>query len=135
MKMIDEKGRLWGKVNIIDLLVVLLVIAAAVFLVVRRLPGKETGETEETKQNVTYQVQVTRVEPVIYDTVKSCLDNAENQRLQMFSSDTNTFLDAYIVDCEAKPHVEYVATSEGKIKRVESSGDDQRLDKSEAKRS
>lgn len=128
VKVIDEKGRLWGKVNIIDLLVVLLVIAAAVFLIVRRLPGKETGETEESKQNVTYQVLVTRVDPVVYDTVKSSLDGAENQRLQMFSSDTNSFLDAFIVNCEAKPHVEYVATSQGEIKRVESSGDDQRLD-------
>ena len=30
--MIDEKGRLFGKVNIVDLLIILIVLAAAAFL-------------------------------------------------------------------------------------------------------
>ena len=33
MKIVDEKGRLFGKVNLIDLLVLLLVIAAAAALI------------------------------------------------------------------------------------------------------
>ena len=32
MKLIDEKGRLFGKINIVDLLVILVIIVAAVVL-------------------------------------------------------------------------------------------------------
>lgn len=129
MKVIDEKGRLFGKVNIIDLLVVLLVIAAAAFLVLRHFSNTDAGEeTPEETINVTYQVQVARVEPVIYETVEKQMEGAEDGRLQLYSSDTDKFLDAYIVNFETKPHVEYVITDQGEVKRVESSGEDKRMD-------
>lgn len=127
VKIIDEKGKIFGKVNIIDLLVILLAIAAAAFFVQRKYFRQLSGNSN-TSTKLTYQVQVTRVEPVIYETVKQYVNRAEGKSAQMFSSDTNTFLDAFLVDCEAKPHVEYVTTSDGQVKRVESSGDDQRLD-------
>ena len=43
MKIVDEKGRLFGKVNLIDLLVLLLVIAAAAALI-WKTAGKKAAE-------------------------------------------------------------------------------------------
>ena len=46
--MIDEKGRLFGKINIVDLLIVLVVIAALCFVVFRYvLPQKDSGDIEK----------------------------------------------------------------------------------------
>ncbi len=44
MKVIDEKGRLFGKLNVIDLLALLLAAAVAVFLVMK-LAKKATPAT------------------------------------------------------------------------------------------
>ena len=44
MKIIDEKGRLFGKLNLIDLLVIVLLIAA-VAAVAWKLVGKKAAET------------------------------------------------------------------------------------------
>lgn len=128
MKIIDEKGKIFGKLNIIDLLVVLVVIAAAVLLAVRHFSGG-TEIVEPAKEvGITYQVQVVNVDPRYYETVRKYVDPEAGKSDQMFSSDNKTFLDCYVVDCVATPHVEYVTTSDGQMKRAESSGDDDRLD-------
>ena len=58
MKLIDEKGRLFGKVNLIDLLVVLLLLAG-VFAVVWKLGGNRAAEAiADNNYAVTYTVLV-----------------------------------------------------------------------------
>ena len=48
--MIDEKGRLFGKVNIVDLLIILIVLAAAAFLGYRFLgPNSNVANTEPVR--------------------------------------------------------------------------------------
>lgn len=58
MKLIDEKGRLFGKINLIDLLVVLLVVAV-IFAVVWKLGGNKAAAAV-TGQNKTavYTVEI-----------------------------------------------------------------------------
>ena len=62
MKLVDEKGRLFGKINLIDLLVILLVLAVA-FVGVRKLVSvvqdkqKESAELA-TAKHITYTVLV-----------------------------------------------------------------------------
>lgn len=127
MKIMDEKGRLFGKLNIIDLLVILLVIAVAVLVFVRR--GQSTGEEQEAGFELTYQVQVSWLTPEIYESIQEYVDPEKGLTDQLFSTDSNNrLLDAYVLDCVASPHVTYVSTNDGQVKRVESSGDDQRLD-------
>ena len=46
MKLIDEKGRLFGKINLIDLLVVLLIVAVLA-AVVWKLGGSRCGRYRE----------------------------------------------------------------------------------------
>ena len=58
MKIIDEKGRLFGKLNLIDLLVIILLIAA-VAAVAWKLVGKKAAETvADTGRAITYTVTV-----------------------------------------------------------------------------
>ena len=58
MKIIDEKGRLFGKLNLIDLLVTILLIAA-VAAVAWKLVGKKAAETvADTGRTITYTVTV-----------------------------------------------------------------------------
>ena len=58
MKIIDEKGRLFGKLNLIDLLVIILLIAA-VAAVAWKLVGKKAAETvADTGRTITYTVTV-----------------------------------------------------------------------------
>lgn len=58
MKIIDEKGRLFGKLNLIDLLVILLLLAAA-FAAVWKLGGKKAASAiADTGRSVTYSVLI-----------------------------------------------------------------------------
>lgn len=56
MSVIDEKGKLGGKINIIDLLVILVVLAAVVAVFV--LGGKVPGSSSAAVEHVVYQVKV-----------------------------------------------------------------------------
>ena len=54
MKLIDEKGRLFGKINLIDLLVVLLIVAvlAAVVWEARRQEGRSCRDRHGEKSRL-----------------------------------------------------------------------------------
>lgn len=75
--MMDEKGRLFGKINIIDLLVILLVIVIAVVLGMK-LTG-HGGFLSNSKQGGTiiYTVKVSGVEPEVYNNIKSYTGESE----------------------------------------------------------
>ena len=46
--MIDEKGRLFGKVNIVDLIIIVIVLAAAAFIGMKLLgPESEVANTQK----------------------------------------------------------------------------------------
>lgn len=61
MKFIDEKGRLFGKINLIDLLVVVLLVAA-VAAVGWKLVGKRAAQTvSDTERTICYTVYVDEV--------------------------------------------------------------------------
>ena len=66
--MIDEKGRIFGKLNIIDLLVILLVLLVGVFLVFK-LIGRDGGSAAAAGQ-ITYTVKVEGVVLTWKGTVK-----------------------------------------------------------------
>ena len=52
--MLDKNGRLFGKINIIDLLIILIVIAAAVFLGMRYFGGNDVDPGEPQKVRLTF---------------------------------------------------------------------------------
>ena len=61
MKFIDEKGRLFGKINIIDLLVILMILAAAAALI-WKLGGKQAADAAfDNEFPITYTVMMSDV--------------------------------------------------------------------------
>ncbi len=93
MRIIDEKGRIFGRLNIIDLVVVLLIVAVIGALGVKLASRDAAGLTDTTK--LTYTVRVTAVEPEVYQSV------LENIPGQLMSS--GDLLDGQVVAVEATP--------------------------------
>ena len=95
MKFIDEKGRLFGKVNLIDLLVLLLVIAAAA-AVIWKTAGKKAAESAAAKPiRAEYTV-------LCANTPKEICDYAQTQVGEKLLNNA-VFLDAVIMACTAEP--------------------------------
>ncbi|MEG2000697.1 MAG: DUF4330 domain-containing protein [Evtepia sp.] len=93
MKLIDEKGKIFGKLNVIDLIVALAIVAVAVVLVVK-LTGSNTevgGSTE-----LTYTVQVADVKQEVYEAIAK-----QDFPAQMMAA--GDLLDAYVVSVTATP--------------------------------
>ena len=100
MKIIDEKGRLFGKLNLIDLLVIILLIAA-VAAVAWKLVGKKAAETvADTGRTITYTVTVEDVNR----------EAAEFASTQIGKSLT----DAAVTDRADSAHVDLAVTIEGR---------------------
>lgn len=57
---VDEKGKLFGKLNIVDLLVIIVIVAAAVLLAFKLLGG--SGGVGAAVPQVTYTVRVMEVD-------------------------------------------------------------------------
>ncbi|MDF2838958.1 MAG: hypothetical protein K0S60_661 [Evtepia sp.] len=68
MKVIDEKGRFLGKINLIDLIVLIGIILVAFILVGKLLGGKDAALGGQTK--LTYTVKVYDVDPDVYESIK-----------------------------------------------------------------
>lgn len=123
MKIINEKGKLFGKINIIDFLLILFVIVVAVFAVVKLSGGMGSSAEPAT---VIYTVRVEEVDPATYEVVKEFVDKETGKKDQLLTG--TSLASGYVVDCVATPHVTYVETDDGRVVPVESSGMDTRLD-------
>jgi len=101
MKVIDEKGRLFGRLNIVDLLVLVIIIAAAVVLGMKFLGGSRGGE--DGPVSLVYTARVMEVTQESYDSVRQYVDKAAGKKDQLQAS--GKLLDGYIVDVSATPHI------------------------------
>ncbi len=99
--MLDEKGRLFGKINIVDLLVIILVLGVAILVGVKLLgkggvlPGAEGG-----KAKITFTVQVNNVYPEVYDSLLPYVQQEGGDQLMA----SGNLLSGYVVDVKAVPH-------------------------------
>ncbi len=98
MKVVDEKGKLFGKLNIIDLLVILLILAAVVVVGVKVLGGGAAGASA-TK--LTYTVRVTAQNADLVDRVAEYVNTATGSKDQLMAG--GNLLDAYVVDYWTEP--------------------------------
>lgn len=102
---VDSKGRLFGKVNIIDFCVVLLVILAAAGLVYKVAKGgKQTGIEGKTK-TVYVTVKADSIIPEIVKHVKK-----DDQLIN-----GNVKIDAWIKSIKVEPAMEVVRTQQGEL--------------------
>lgn len=99
--MIDEKGRLFGKINIVDLLVILVIIIAAAVLGMKFLkPGSSSVVGgSSTTTHVEYTVLVENVQPAVYENVKAFVDAGDATLMA-----SGELLDGQVTAVEAKPH-------------------------------
>ena len=116
MKLMDEKGRLFGKLSIIDLLVLLIVIVAAVFLGTRLTSSSGGITSSDDPVTMVYTVKVTEVDPATYEVVQAFVDKESGKKDQLLTG--SSLANGYVTDCDATPQVI----------PVESSGEDTRLD-------
>ena len=106
--MLDEKGRLFGKINIIDLLVVLLVLVVAAVVAIKLLGGGDgLPGAEGTSTHLTYTVEVDGVKPEVYENLKGYVEQEGGDQL-MASGD---MLNAYVTGVTAAPHDEGVSVN------------------------
>ncbi|MBS6367313.1 MAG: DUF4330 domain-containing protein [Clostridiales bacterium] len=106
MKAIDEKGRVFGKLNLIDLVVVLILIALVVGVAWKLLGGKISNAVAANNAvSVQYEVLCTNVDRAVAD---YCLENAEGQLMS-----NGDLLNGYVTGCTAEPYMESTVNSEG----------------------
>lgn len=99
MKVIDEKGKLFGKLNIIDLLVIVLIIAVAVVLGAKLLGGEDTVAAASTK--LTYVVRVTGQQADIAQRLAQYVDPETGKKDQLMSE--GQLLNGYVVNYWTEP--------------------------------
>lgn len=102
MKILDEKGKLFGKINIVDLLVIVLILVVAVVLGMKFLGGGTQVGDGEPRPTLTYTVRVEEVDPATYESVCQFVDKAAGKKDQLMAS--GSLLDGYVVDVEASSH-------------------------------
>lgn len=124
MKIIDEKGKFFGKINLIDLLALLVLVAALVFVAVKfTTPAEDSAIGPTTK--LTYVATVNGVLPDIYDELMRQMDQCGGTDQLMANGE---MVDAYITKVEAKPHLNYTTKDDGTIVISEDTGDNMRYD-------
>ncbi|MBN1629951.1 MAG: DUF4330 family protein [Thermoleophilia bacterium] len=107
-RFLDERGRIFGKVNIVDLLVLLVIVAVVVFAVMRT-----TGDSSETiPVKVTYMVTEQRQATV--DALTGAV-----QAKTVVRDDGGTKL-GEVVEVVPSPTLEEFLTPEGELKAFES---------------
>lgn len=100
----DKNGKLFGKINIIDLLVIVIAVAV-VAAVALKMTGHLGAVRSETGTNITYTVRVEGVDREVYDNIQKYIDQAISQQKpgdQLMSN--GDLLNGYITGVTAQPH-------------------------------
>ncbi len=106
MKVVDEKGKLFGKLNVIDLIVIIVILAALVVVGVKWLGADQSGESSEGVTAgqagvLTYTVRVTAQSEQVSEFVAQYVDAASGKKDQLLVSDG--LVNAYVVDFWEEP--------------------------------
>ena len=100
MKLVDEKGKLFGILNIIDLLVILLLIVAVALIGWKVL--KKDGTSNASRTILTYTVEVKGVDKEVYEGIKAYVPGESGVGDQLMAN--GEMVDAYGTAVTAKPH-------------------------------
>ncbi|MEG2420919.1 MAG: DUF4330 domain-containing protein [Oscillospiraceae bacterium] len=125
MKMVDEKGKLFGKINIIDLLILILLVAALALVGWKIIGNRNMANIGETTK-ITYVARVNGVEKTIADEVLKYVDKASGKKDQLMAN--GEMLDAYVTDVTTVPHLNYNTDAQGNVVIVSDQGPDARED-------
>lgn len=110
MKIVDEKGRLFGKLNLIDLLVILL-IAAVLAAAVLKITGTDTANNSYAKslnRNIVYTV----ICRVIY---RDVAEEAKKEVGNQLMASGELVDDCFVTAVEIRPYYESYVDGDGKL--------------------
>ena len=108
MKIINEKGKLFGIINLVDLLVILFVLLV-VGGVAWKIFGTQVSELVTSTKDITYTVRIRGTFDRYYDSLVA------NEFPQQLTTSEGYVADAYIVDAERIQYVTQVTTDDGRI--------------------
>ena len=100
----DKNGKLFGKINIIDLLVIIIAVAV-VAAVALKMTGRMGATRPEVGANIVYTVRVEGVDKEVYASIQEFQATAKANGFvgdQLMSN--GELLNAYITDVASKPH-------------------------------
>ena len=100
MKVVDEKGKLFGKLNIIDLLVIVLLLVAVVLVVFKVLAKDGAVGAQHTV--LTYTVEVKGVDPEVDEGIKAYVPGENGTGDQLMAN--GSMVDAWVISVTDAPH-------------------------------
>nr|WP_295949332.1 DUF4330 domain-containing protein [uncultured Agathobaculum sp.] len=108
MKIINEKGKLFGVINVVDLLVLLAVIAVVIG-VGYKLFAPQIADATATQVPMTVTVRVRGATPFLVEEVQ------RNSQVGKQIVSGNSYTNAVITDMQIEDYVQQVTTADGRI--------------------
>ncbi len=108
---IDQKGRLFGKINVIDLLTVLVAVLIIVGILYKFVLSENKGVGNDAL--IQYTVSITDIRNFTVDAV-----NVEDE---IYDSKTDTYMGKVIAK-EVKPFMDYITKTDGTVALAEKPG-------------
>lgn len=117
MKLIDENGRLFGKISVIDLLViaVVLVMAAALYVKNTRLDVNVDTPVSKPEQNITLQLKVNSLRNYVYRSLQVG-DEVRDQNYPSGDSPLGVITDIQVL---SDPGTSLTALDDGTVEMIE----------------
>lgn len=111
MKLVNEKGKLFGVINLVDLLVLLFILLVAGGIV-WKIFGSQVSELVTPTKEITYTVRIKSTLPRYYDELVS------RPFPQQLAAGDSLIENAYIVSAEKEPYITQIGTDDGKLVNV-----------------
>jgi hypothetical protein len=111
MKLINEKGKLFGVINLVDLLVLLFVLLVAGGIV-WKIFGSQVSELVTPTTELTYTVRIKSTQPRYYDELIS------RPFPQQLAAGDSLIENAHIIAAEKEPYITQIGTDDGKLVSV-----------------
>lgn len=111
MKVLDEKGKLFGKINLIDLIVIVLLVLVVAAVGWKLAGNRITAAIESNAPTIEYEVLCTQVDP---DTCDYAVAHIGDQLMS-----NGDMMNANITNCVIEPHYTMVLDADGNPKQVE----------------
>ena len=115
MKLINDKGKLFGLINIMDLLVLLVLVGAAAGLFLYFTAPAETVSTDTI--TIVYTVRVRGV----LDRIKVLVEEGLGKSTQLSTQDA-PLDDARVLSCSFESYVQQKTTDDGRLLEIETPG-------------
>lgn len=126
MKLPSERGHLFGRINLVDLLVAVLIIAVAA-VTIWKLFGRAASENPLNQSTaITYTVRVNNIDPAVADELSKYVSPADGRRDRLMAAGQQQ--NGYVVDYRAVPHVNYMSDAAGMSVIGVDSGEGARVD-------